>query len=144
VYSIDVPLAVAALAAAQEEIASRLKAAGASESLLYRVRLVVEELLTNLILHGRFRGPAVPARLALSFAESGLTLVIEDPAEPFDPRVVPEPGGPPSLDDDRIGGLGLPLVRKMAVIQAYGQAEGGWNRTELFFPELRDGKKSSG
>lgn len=138
------PLDVAALAAAQEEIAGWLKAADASESLLYRVRLVVEELLTNLILHGRFQGPAVPARLALDFEGPSLILVIEDLAEPFDPRAAPEPASPPSLDDDRIGGLGLSLVRKMAAIRAYGPAAGGWNRTEILFEEPADASRTSG
>ena len=127
---LQVPITMAAVAEAEGELDGWLAAHGVAPAAAYRTRLVVEELLTNLVRHGRFDGPAPPAWLELGLREQELRLVIEDAAAPFDPRLAP-PTPPPSLDDDRIGGLGLALVLKMADCLAYGRTATGWNRTEL-------------
>lgn len=122
---LEVALDTAAIEAAQDQVAGWLAGQGADAKLAYRARLVIEELLTNLVMHGRFTGPPPPVRLALRMVAPGLELVIEDAAAPFDPRteIAREP--------DAIGGLGLALVRQMAAIEAYGQSAQGWNRTRM-------------
>ncbi len=127
----DVPLDTAAVEAAQDEIAEFLEAAGVAAAVRYRLRLIVEELLANLIMHGRFEGEPPPARLEVALAPDALLLTIEDAAAPYDPRLAPEPAGPPRLEDDTVGGLGLSLVRRMAEIRAYDRLPHGWNRTEM-------------
>ncbi|MGG5808041.1 ATP-binding protein [Falsiroseomonas sp. CW058] len=124
---------LAALEAAQERVADWLDGQGVGLATARRVRLVIEELLVNLVMHGRYPAGPEPALVELCLADGGVTLAIEDPAEPFDPREEPSPAAPPSLDDDRLGGLGLPLVRRMAEILHYGRTPNGWNRTELHF-----------
>jgi anti-sigma regulatory factor (Ser/Thr protein kinase) len=128
----EIPLDAAALAAAQDRLAESLDLAGLPAPVRYRVRLVVEELVANLLMHGRFAGPPAPVRLALRLRADALLLDLDDAAAPFDPRTTPDPGLP-DLADDRLGGLGLPLVRKMAEIRAYRRLPEGWNRTELAF-----------
>lgn len=129
--TLEVPLEATALDAAQERMAAWLEGQGVPGPARYRLRLVVDELLANLMMHGRFRGPPPPARLRLSVEPGAAILVLEDAAEPFDPRSAPEPAGPPSLGDNKLGGLGLSLVRRMAEIRAYERLPEGWNRTEL-------------
>jgi anti-sigma regulatory factor (Ser/Thr protein kinase) len=133
-FAREVPLDLAALATAQDSLAAWLEATGVAGPARYRVRLVIEELLANLIQHGRFAGPVLPARLLVATTAAAVEIAIEDAAAPFDPRTAPEPAGPPSLQDDRVGGLGLSLLRRMAEIRAYRRLADGWNRTEVVIP----------
>lgn len=75
-------------------------------------QLAVEEAITNVIMHGyRYRpgGIAVTCR-----ASHGLIEVqIEDSAPPFDPLSLPEPDLSAGLDNRRIGGLGILLIRRV-------------------------------
>jgi anti-sigma regulatory factor (Ser/Thr protein kinase) len=128
---LTVSLTTAEIERAQDVLAGFLESRGVTPPVRYRVRLVIEELLTNLVMHGRFAGPPPPGRVAATLVTDGVRLVIEDAAAPFDPRATPDPAGPPRLEEDAVGGLGLPLVRRMAQILAYDRAEDGWNRTEV-------------
>lgn len=132
--ALEIPLGpgvpTAPLAASQDRIEGHLAACGAGERARYAVRLVLDELAANLRMHGRFAGPPPPLRVEVSAGPEGVSLAIEDAAEPFDPRTAPLPA-PPSLDSDREGGLGLKLVRSMAEIRAYRRLPDGRNRTEL-------------
>lgn len=127
---LSVPIGMAAIPGAQAAIESWAAEAGLSPAVTYRLALVTEELLANLAMHGRFAGDPPPARVTVEAAEGGAVLVIEDAAAPFDPREAPVPAVP-SLADDRVGGMGLALVRRMAASLDYGPAEGGWNRTRI-------------
>ena len=92
----------------------------------YALRLCVEELVGNVLLHG--------AAGALQVIVDGppLRLVVEDDGPAFDPTVVSGPSLPTSLDEARPGGLGLLLTRRYSRGMAYARA-GGWNRLELTF-----------
>ncbi len=125
-----VPIRLDAIAEAQSAIEAWVEAEGLPPAIGYRASLVAEELLANLVMHGRFAGEAPPARLALDRTTDGARLVLEDAAEPFDPREAPA-APVPTLDDDRVGGMGLALVRTMAAGLAYGAAAEGWNRTTV-------------
>lgn len=129
---LSVPVLLLSIAEVQAAIEAWAESAGVPPAVTYRVALVAEELLANLVMHGRFAGEAPAARLSLDRTAEGVILVIEDGASPFDPRVAPEPAAP-SLDDDRIGGMGLALVRKMAARLGYEPAADGWNRTTVVF-----------
>jgi anti-sigma regulatory factor (Ser/Thr protein kinase) len=134
VLRLSVPVALAALAAAQDRVESYLAAAEVPVPVQLRTRLVIEELLANLVMHGRFAGEPPPARLAVAALPDGVELMVEDAAAPFDPRTSPAP--PLSLPPEErpIGGLGLAMVRRSATVRFYGPAEDGWNRTILWFP----------
>jgi anti-sigma regulatory factor (Ser/Thr protein kinase) len=131
--ALSVPSDPEGLDAAQERIEAWLLAAGCGAKLRYRVRLVLDELVANLAMHGRFEGAAPAARLELRLEGQGAALAFEDAAAPFDPRATAEPPRP-SLDGEAVGGLGLALVRKMAAITDYRRLPDGWNRTELLVP----------
>jgi anti-sigma regulatory factor (Ser/Thr protein kinase) len=135
VLSVELPLDPAGLEAGQARIADFLGRSGASERIRYKVRLVLDEMIANLQLHGRFLGEPSSARVELHWDGLRVLLCLEDMAAPFDPRATPEPAGPPSLDDDRVGGLGLSLVRKMSDIRAYTRTAQGWNRTEFLISD---------
>ena len=129
---VDVPIDLGALADAQDSIETYLETEGAPTALALRVRLVVEELLVNLVMHGRFAAQPPPAaRVAVAFEAGRARMTIEDAAAPFDPRGGKAPVALRDIEAAPTGGLGLPLVRRMAEILDYGRTEPGWNRTEL-------------
>jgi len=128
--ALSIPSDADGLDAAQARIESWLVAAGGDARLRYRVRLVVDELMANLAMHGRIAGRPPPARIELRMAGPVAAVAFEDAAAPFDPRGA---AAPPrhTLEGDAVGGLGLALVRGMAEIVAYRRLPDGWNRTEL-------------
>ncbi|MBY0339063.1 MAG: ATP-binding protein [Acetobacteraceae bacterium] len=137
-FSRAIPLQAAELSAAQEALARFLEGHGVAPIVTQRVALVVEELVANLIHHARFEGPPPPARLTAAFGTAEIRLRLEDAAAPFDPRERPDPALPPDPVRDFQGGLGLPLVRRMAELRSYGPAPDGWNRLELAVPNRRE------
>jgi serine/threonine-protein kinase RsbW len=128
---VEVPLDLAAIAATQDQVQAWLDGEGVSPSVSYRVRLVAEELLANLVMHGRFAGDRQPAWLALRLEGGAVELTLDDAAEPFDPRSTLDPQLPPALEGGAVGGLGLGLVRRMAEIVDYSPMATGWNRTRI-------------
>ena len=91
-----------------------------------RLAIVVEEIVSNLLDHAA-PGRDVRFTLALDSDEAGPRIVIEDDADPFDPRAAPLPEMP---NPERGGGVGLALVGAWCDIIAYESA-GGRNRMVL-------------
>lgn len=89
-----------------------------------RLRLVVEELLTNVLMHGDPPADGI-VRLALSRPdETTLMLQWADPGRPFDPRNdLPADSRDAELEDRRVGGLGWPLILGYCRIQAYSRSD---------------------
>jgi anti-sigma regulatory factor (Ser/Thr protein kinase) len=135
VLSVQLPLEPVGLEAGQARIAAFLEQGGASARIRYKVRLVLDEMIANLQLHGQYAGTPETPRVELRWEGPCIVLCLEDSAAPFDPRSTPEPSGPPTLDDDRVGGLGLPLVRKMAEIRNYTRTADDRNRTEFLISD---------
>lgn len=97
-----------------------------------RLRLVVEELVANLMDHGQ-----VPpeGRVLLSTGRDGdasWRLVVDDPGVAFDPRSdLPWDSRNAGLDDRPIGSLGWPLILEYCRIESYERTDDGRNRTVL-------------
>lgn len=90
-----------------------LEAEGVSDRGLYQTELAFEELVTNVIRHGFGDGDAGAHPIDVSVCVRGgdIVLTVEDDGPPFNPLEAPRPPAPTSIEDARIGGLGLPLVR---------------------------------
>src|SRR3954467_1479517 len=84
-------------------------------SVTYVVELCVEELLLNAMTHGYHGDTSRPIQMRLELHDSrAATLDVEDEGEPFDPCTAPEPDFSEMLIGDRVGGLGVHLVRSLA------------------------------
>lgn len=94
----------------------------------YALQLVAEEMVANVVLHGR-AGDA-PATVDLAIEREPLRLVVEDNAAAFDPTAMPEPPVPADIDSASIGGRGLPLVRRFSRGWRYSRVDGR-NRVEI-------------
>jgi len=77
-------------------------------------QLAVEEVVTNVIMHGYGEaGGEILVSLSYHEGESAMEIRVEDSAEPFDPLTLPEPDISASIDDRKIGGLGIFLTRQV-------------------------------
>ena len=100
------------------------------ETALFQVRLVLEEIMMNVISYGS-DGAAVPhVRLQLAQEGTALFMEIADDGVAFDPLQAPAPDLDADIDDRPIGGLGVFLVRELMDSVAY-RREAGWNRLSV-------------
>ena len=81
------------------------------KALVFRVNLVLEELGLNIMDHGH-DGGIHDIHIVLTSEDDAITIEIVDDGRPFDPLIsAPPPDLDSSLEDRRVGGLGLHLVR---------------------------------
>lgn len=107
---LEVPATLGALGDIAALVLRLAGRAGLDKGAAYRIRLAVDELATNIVMHGyrggdgriTVRGRSGPGRVQIS---------VEDSAPAFDPargRLPPDPGTAP--ERRRIGGLGIHLA----------------------------------
>jgi serine/threonine-protein kinase RsbW len=103
---------------------------------LFAVQLCLEEAVANIIMHG---GGAKDDRLQIAVAleRNGGTLVacIEDSGREFDPTQFSPPSVAKSLEEAKVGDLGIYLMRSFASDMHYERRDGR-NRLTLRFVEL--------
>jgi anti-sigma regulatory factor (Ser/Thr protein kinase) len=130
ILRLTVPISLAGLAEAQEALEAWAAAQQVPRQPALRLRLVVEELVVNLLEHADWPEGPLPARLEVAWTGDRLSGALEDAAQPFDMAKAPEPIVP-TLDDDRLGGLGLGLVRHVTEGLRQTRGADGWTRTEF-------------
>jgi len=94
----------------------------------YNAELVFEEVIANIVGHGAPDGHELAICVALEASRDALVLTFEDNGVPFDPRGLPDPPPQKSLEEARIGGYGLMLVRHAASSLDYLRTAEGHNR----------------
>ena len=82
-------------------------------SLADELSLVLEELLTNLVVHGIRGASGYQADVALTYEGARLTLVFADDGPAFDPCAHPMPILDGDVEDRPVGGLGIHLIRRL-------------------------------
>lgn len=94
----------------------------------YIMRLVIEEIATNIVKYGYDERAPGPIFLRCQSADEALTVIIRDRGKPFDPRDPPDPNFNGDASERVIGGLGIFLVREFADEITYQRDEAsGWN-----------------
>ena len=103
--------------------------AGLERRATYRLRLAVDEIATNTVVHGyEEAGLLGTIDLWAEIDDSDLRVVLEDSAEPFDPRQTAPPEGMDlPLEERAIGGLGVFLALRGVDALEY-QRDGDRNR----------------
>ncbi len=104
---------LACIPALAESFAAWGEHAALTDQEVFQVNLVMEELVTNVIVHGLGQGR--PGRIFVRVEHRGDHLAIElrDSAAPFDPFQVPPPSLTADIDGREVGGLGVHFVRTM-------------------------------
>jgi len=89
-----------------------MQACGFSCDAIQDLQLAVEEAVANTIVHG-YRGGAGDVAITIHATEGAVEVRIEDRAPPFNPLSLPDPDRESGLDERRIGGLGIYLIRQV-------------------------------
>lgn len=103
---------------------------GVSKRAMFKLELVLEETLMNLIWHAYPQGGRHEIGFAAEWLGDAVELRFVDDGAPFDPLRQPLPGRPQSIEEAVPGGLGLLLTRKTVSAAEYERAEGR-NRLSL-------------
>ena len=91
----------------------------------FKILLVCEELLSNLARHADFGNRLPEVTLSLDHADQrGVQLTCSDNAEPFDIREFPDPEPARKIEQRRLGGLGIYLLKKYAKHIDYSSKQG--------------------
>ena len=114
----------------------RLAQQGMSSDVSFAVQLCLEEAVANIIMYGAARGDRL--EIAVELERNGGTLVarIEDNGRQFDPTRAPPPAVATSLEQAKVGDLGIHLMRSFASGMDYERRDGR-NRLTLRFAESR-------
>lgn len=90
-----------------------------SPKLTYQIGLVLDELLTNTISYGYPEEGGHAIGLAMAMEQGRLRFELTDDGAPFDPLTASAPDLTSPVDERRIGGLGIHLVRTLMDRVAY-------------------------
>ncbi len=90
----------------------------------YTLALIVEELVTNIVKYGYAGADAGPLKLTVRIDDGRVVGTLIDAGAPFDPTAMEAPDVEADMDDRRIGGLGVHLVRTMSEDFTYRRDDG--------------------
>jgi serine/threonine-protein kinase RsbW len=90
------------------------------------VNLVLDEIVANVIRHGRLDGADREIDISLLLDGSELAIEVADEGIAFDPVAAPAPNLDVPIEERRPGGLGIHIVKSLADTVAY-RREGGRN-----------------
>ena len=77
------------------------------------LNLVLEELVTNIIFYGYEDKNIHEIMIAMNLDNNLINILLEDDGKAFDPLLAPEPDINLTIEERKIGGLGIHFVRKI-------------------------------
>jgi anti-sigma regulatory factor (Ser/Thr protein kinase) len=80
---------------------------------VFRLTLVLEEIITNVISYGYDDGLEHQISVRLSLKDPNMKVEVEDDGRSFNPLEAPPPDMGKPLTEMQVGGLGIHLVREM-------------------------------
>jgi len=86
---------------------------GLSKKLIFEMNLALDELFTNIITYGFRDDKKHTIKIHIVAEHNQLKLRIEDDGIPFDPAMVESPDLACKIEDCRIGGLGIHLIKNL-------------------------------
>ena len=86
---------------------------GLSKKFVFEVNLVLDELFTNIISYGFDDDGEHSIKVTITPENGGLYLCIEDDGKPFNPVEFEAPDMSCSIEECKIGGLGIHIIRKL-------------------------------
>jgi serine/threonine-protein kinase RsbW len=107
---------------------------GTSPDVSFAVQLCLEEAVANIIMYGGAKDDGIVIAVELERNYGTLVARIEDNGRQFDPTRAPRPVPAASLDEAKVGDLGIHLMRSFANGMDYERRDGR-NRLTLRFVE---------
>jgi anti-sigma regulatory factor (Ser/Thr protein kinase) len=96
---------------------------GFSPEEILDTQLAVEEVITNVIVHG-YKKTGCEIHLSFRFTGDHIEIKVADSAPRFNPLSIPEPELDSDIDERRVGGLGIYLVRQVMDTVSYRYENG--------------------
>jgi serine/threonine-protein kinase RsbW len=116
---------IAAIEDGRQQILRRLEPLGLSARVVNRLEVVFEEVVSNIVRHGFEPHSDQTILVVVATRPGAVDLTVEDDGAPFDPLAAPEPEPLRSLETARLGGLGVPLLRKLSASLRYEAPDPG-------------------
>jgi len=110
---LTVPARMESLDALQAFAASQARQAGAPAAIMPKIELVLEELMVNVFHYAYPEGTPGDVTLACVCLDGSLVFSIRDQGQAFNPLDIDTADTSLDIDDRRVGGLGIYLVREM-------------------------------
>jgi len=97
----------------------------------YNVELAFEEIAANIVRHG---SPSGDVEVDIHLGDDEIVMTFEDDGVAFDPREQPAPVTPTSIDEAKVGGLGIVLLRTISTRMDYARTPQGRNVLTIAIP----------
>lgn len=91
---------------------------------LFNLRLVLDEAIINIIVHGYEDEAEHHINVSLALDESTISIDIDDDGMPYNPLEAPPPRFDLPIEERRIGGLGVHIIKSLARSVEYRRDEG--------------------
>lgn len=122
----ELPSRADAITPALDSIEQGLGDVGVARELALELRLISEELVTNVVKYAE----AVAIEVELQVSEEAIELEVRDNGKRFDPLGTSAPDLDADVEDRSLGGLGIHLVQALADTIDYRRVE-SWNVLRL-------------
>ena len=131
VVSLRVAADVAQLAAIRAFVEQHTRALGVDEAAMYDLVLAVNEVATNIMIHGYRRQPEGEIEIDLRRQGDAIEIRLRDQARLFDPTRVPAPDLNLPLHKRPLGGMGVHVTRQITDAIRYRVTPEGGNELTL-------------
>jgi serine/threonine-protein kinase RsbW len=122
-FDLDLPAQLDSIPVILFEIEQCMRSGGFSDEHIMDMQLAVEEAVTNIVLHG-YAGTPGPVTVHGEVDPGRATVEIADSAMAYNPLSQADPDVTAGLDERRIGGLGVFLIRRVTDDASYRFCEG--------------------
>ncbi len=99
-------------------------AIGLADNSIARINICLDELFTNIVLYGFDDDGEHIVKFALKGDSNFVEINIEDDAKPFNPLEKVDPDFPENVEEAKIGGLGILIIRKIMDNVTYERSQG--------------------
>lgn len=114
---------------------------GLSEKLIFQTNLALDELFTNIVSYGFCDHGEHQITITITCDLHVLGLRIEDDGIPFDPSNAPEPDLECRMEDTKVGGLGIHLIKNLMDEIVYQRTDG---KNVLILKKYLNGPRAKG
>jgi anti-sigma regulatory factor (Ser/Thr protein kinase) len=97
---------------------------GLSEKVVFQTNLALDELFTNIVSYGFTDQKEHKITVNITLDGKTLCIGIEDDGIPFDPVNAPEPDLACGMENAKVGGLGIHLIKNIMDEISYRRAKG--------------------
>lgn len=123
IFSRVLPSRLGEIEGLSQALSDWLEEHGAPLRAIASISLMLDELFTNVVMHGYQGDGSGTVRVDAEVAHQAVTVKLTDHAFAFNPLLAPEPDTSLDLEERGIGGLGVHFVRKMSDEIAYRRIE---------------------